>query len=303
SADELVDRDDVAWARRLGDERHEGREIDVLLLIEVPGVTGLERGEVAFALLLGQPGARLVIRGEDRAGRTKLRDHVRDRPALGVAERRDPWAGELEDRAAAAAHPSAAQQLEDHVLRLDPRALQLVLEEDADDLGARQLERVARHADGDVEPTRADRDHRAGAGLGRVAVSADERLARGGEALAVDVVADPVARPRKPEAVTPGHPLQEPVVVRIFEVDLKDVVVDVHNRGVDLDAVDLEELELHAGHRSGRVLREGLVDAERDLLAGDEVAALEVLFEDRAREGGHRFKTIQTGPANAAGLK
>ena len=77
------------------------------------------------------------------------------------------------------------------------------------------------------------------------------------------------------------------MVVRIFEVDLKDVVVDVDDRGVDLDAVDLEELELHAGHRSGRVLREGLVDTKRDLLPRNQFAALEMLFEDRAREGGH----------------
>src|SRR5438874_13491967 len=51
-ADELFDRDDVAGARRLRDEGHQGREVDVLLFVEVSGVTGLERGEVAFALLL-----------------------------------------------------------------------------------------------------------------------------------------------------------------------------------------------------------------------------------------------------------
>src|SRR5207253_1553997 len=169
--------------------------------VEVAVVTGLERGEVALALLLGEPGARLVVRGEHRAGRAELRDHVRDRPALGVAKRRHPGTRELEDRAAAAANAATTQELEDHVLGLDPRALQLVLEEDADDLRARQLERVAGHADGDIESARADRDHPAGARLGRVAVGADERLPRSGEALAMDVVADPVAGPREPEAV------------------------------------------------------------------------------------------------------
>src|SRR4029077_5278400 len=58
-------------------------------------------------------------------------------------------------------------------------------------------------------------------------------------------------------------------------------------RGLDLDAVDAEQLELHAGHRPGRVLRKRLVDPKRDLLAGNELAALEVVFEDRAREGSH----------------
>src|SRR5207237_5414284 len=112
-------RDDVAGARRLGDEGHEGREVDVLLLVEVAVVTGLERGEVALALLLGEPGARLVVRGEHRAGRAELRDHVRDRPALGVAKRRHPGTRELEDRAAAAANAATTQELEDHVLGLD----------------------------------------------------------------------------------------------------------------------------------------------------------------------------------------
>ena len=107
------------------------------------------------------------------------------------------------------------------------------------------------------------------------------------EPLAVDVVADSVARPREPEPVARGHRLQEPVVVRVLEVDLEDVVVDVDDGRLDLDAVDLEQLELHAGHRPGGVLRERLVDAQRDLLSGHEVAALEVVFEDRARERGH----------------
>jgi hypothetical protein len=94
--------------------------------------------------------------------------------------------------------PSAAdallpQQLEDDVLGLNPRSLQLALEEDADELRARQLERVASHADGDVEAAGAHRDHRARARLGRVAVGSDEGLTRLREPLAMDVVADPVS--------------------------------------------------------------------------------------------------------------
>src|SRR5205085_6056790 len=144
-----------------------------------------------------------------------------------------PRAGELEDTAAPAAYPASAQQLEDHVLRLDPRARELVLEEDADDLRAGELERMAGHADGHVKAPRTDRDHRARARLGRVRVRADERLPRLREPLAVHVVADPVPRPREPGAVLGGHRLQEAVVVRILEVDLEDVVVDVDHRRLD----------------------------------------------------------------------
>jgi len=74
------------------------------------------------------------------------------------------------------------------------------------------------------------------------------------------------------------------VVVRILEVDLEDVVVDVDHRGVDPHALLTEELELHHRHRPGRVLRERLVDPERDLLAGNELPTLEVLFEDGTSE-------------------
>ena len=78
---------------------HELREVDVLLLVEVPGVAGLELGEVVGTLLLLQPLLRLGIGREDRPGRAELGDHVRDRATLGVGERRRSWAGELEDAA------------------------------------------------------------------------------------------------------------------------------------------------------------------------------------------------------------
>ena len=64
-------------------------------------------------------------------------------------------------------------------------------------------------------------------------------------------------------------------------------MIDVHHRGVDPDTLFAEELELHHRHRPGGVLRERLVDAERDLLTGNELPPIEVLFEDRARERGH----------------
>ena len=194
-ADELVDRDDVARAGRLRQQRNELGKVDVLLFVEVPGVPGWQLDEVFEALLLLQPAARLAVCGEDRTGRAELGDHVRDRPSLGVAERVHAGTGELEDAAAATPHPATAEQLQDHVLRLDPRTRELVLEEDADDLRAGQLEWMARHADRDVEPARADRDHRARARLGRVGVGADQRLPRLREPLAVEVVADAVAGP------------------------------------------------------------------------------------------------------------
>ena len=74
------------------------------------------------------------------------------------------------------------------------------------------------------------------------------------------------------------------MVVRILEVDLEDVVVDIDHGRVDAHALLTEELELHHRHRPGRVLRKRLVDTKRNLVAGYELSALEVFFEDRAGE-------------------
>src|SRR2546423_600942 len=100
----------------------------------------------------------------------------------------------------------------------------------------------------------------------------------------MNVVADPVPRTREPRAVLGGHRLQEAMVVRILEIDLENVVVDVDDGRLDAYALLAEELELHHRHRPRRVLRERLVDAEPDLLAGNELSALEVVFEDRASD-------------------
>ena len=279
---QLLHRDDVARARRFRDERDERRQVDLLLLVEVAGRAGGQFGEVVPAALFLEPRPRLLVGRKDGAGRAELGDHVRDRPALGERERLYPGTVELEDASPAPANAPAPQQLEDDVLRLDPRPRELVLEVDADDLRTRELERVPGHADGHVQPAGPDRDHGARARLRRVAVRADQGLPGHREALAVDVMADAVPGAREPGAVLRRHRLQEPMVVGILEVDLEDVVVDVDDRCLHLDALDLEELELHHRHRPGGVLGECLVDAEPDLGARDELAPDEVLLQDAA---------------------
>src|SRR5439155_8359322 len=138
---------------RLGNERNERSKIDLLLVVEIPCDAGGQLQVLIHAALFLEPGPRLLVGGEDRARRTELGDHVRDRPALGVAERCHPGADELEHAAATSAHAAAAQGLQNDVLRLDPRALKLVLQVDADDLGTRKLERKSGRADSDVEAT------------------------------------------------------------------------------------------------------------------------------------------------------
>src|SRR6476660_10449609 len=62
-----------------------------------------------------------------------------------------------------------------------------------------------------------------------------------------------------------------------------------------------EELELHHCHRPGGVLRQCLIDRDRDLGARNELPADEVLFEDRACERGHRPQYLKSAPTPSAG--
>ena len=174
----------------------------------------------------------------------------------------------------------AAQQLEDHVLGLDPGAGERAVEVHLDDLGAGDLVRVARHRDRHVEAAGADRDHAERAARGGVGVGADQDAAGPGVALDVHVVADAVARARVVDAVAAAERLEHAVVVGVLEVELDDVVVDVLDRPLDLDPRHLELLELHAapscrwrpGAASGR--------PQRDRLARVELAVDEVLPQD-----------------------
>ena len=82
-ARDLLDRDDVAGRVRLGDERAELAQVDLLAVVVLGVVVGAHLLEVVLALLALQPLARLVVGREDGRGGAQLGDHVRDRPALG----------------------------------------------------------------------------------------------------------------------------------------------------------------------------------------------------------------------------
>ena len=169
------DGDDVAGARRLRDQRDERGEVDLLRPRRSRPPSPSRRGEILHASLLVERDARLLVRGEDGpwSPSSAIMFAI---AALGVAQRLNAGAPELEDRPAASANAAPAQQLEDDVLCLNPRPPQRVLELDPHDLRARELKRVPGHADGHVEAAGADGDHRAGARLSRVAVGADQRL-------------------------------------------------------------------------------------------------------------------------------
>jgi hypothetical protein len=184
---------------------------------------------------------------------------------------RSPRSGEtkpttFEPLTEAAPHASPPQELEDHVLRCHP-VRELSRELDADDFGSGSLERLSGHHEGHIKPAGPDGYGPEGAGGGRVGVRPDERRARPGEALDVQGVADAVPRSGEVDAVLGGEGLQEAVVVRVLEVQLDDVMVDVLDGEIHLCAVKAHPLELQAGHRTRSVLEERLIYPQPHFLA------------------------------------
>ncbi len=167
SAGDIGDRDDVAGRLRHGDQRLQRGEVDLFALVVAGAVLGAQLGPLVSALLRGQPLAHPLVAWEDRPGRARLDDHVADRGAFGDRQRGHAVAGELEDRARAAAHTVSAQQFQDDVLGLHPVG-QSSRQRDLDDARRAELVAVAGHRDGDVEATGAGREHPNGTGHRRV---------------------------------------------------------------------------------------------------------------------------------------
>jgi hypothetical protein len=236
------------------------------------------------AILALEPLLSALVGSEHAGGTAEVGDHVRDRGALRDAQVLRSRARELEHLVLAAAGGQAAQQLEDDVLGLDPGPVEPAAQVDFDHLGAGDLVRVPAEHDRDVESAGAVRDHAHAARLRRVRIGAEHRLPRLAEALHVDVVTDPVPGPREVQAVLARQRLQHAVIVGVLVVELDDVVIDVLDRTVDLDARLAQLLELHQGHGSRGVLKQRLVHAERDRTAWFELAVGQVRSEDLVGE-------------------
>ena len=281
-AGDLLHRHDVVGVVGLGDQRPQLGQIDLHPLVVGGPVVGRQVLPVALALLDAQPLARVLVGREHGRCGSQLGDHVGDRPALGDRQVGGAGAGELEHLVLAPRNAEAAQQLEDDVLGLHPRPSQRVLQVHLDHSRAGDLEGVAGHRHRHVQAAGADRDHPQRARRGRVRVGPHHDLTWLGEALQRHVVRDPVARARVVDPVLARDRLQHAVVVGVLEVQLDHVVVDVLHRPVHPNPRDAELLELHAGHRAGGVLEQGLVDAQGDRLARRQLALHQVLGQDLA---------------------
>ena len=68
------------------------------------------------------------------------------------------------------------------------------------------------------------------------------------------------------------------MVVGVFKTGLERVVVDVGDRALGAHALHAHRLEFQVGHRAGRILRQGLVDAQTDLMPRLHLSGEEGLF-------------------------
>ncbi len=118
-----------------------------------------------------------------------------------------------------------------------------------------------------------------------MAVGTEEGLSGNAEALAVNMVRHAVSRRREDDAVAGGRGEEEAVVVRILEIGLDEVVVDVAHGELRLHPVDPEGLELEVSHGSRGVLGESLVYAQADLPSGARFSLHKVIPDYPSRDG------------------
>jgi len=119
-------------------------------------------------------------------------DHIANRCPAGRRDVGHAITEELEDGAATAAYAVAAQQLQHDILRLNGFG-QPSGQLDSDYPRTRELEPIAGHRDGDVQPARPDGEHAERTGRRRMRVGTNEQLAGPAEAFQVDVVRYAVA--------------------------------------------------------------------------------------------------------------
>ena len=148
---DLAHRHDVAGARRLGDQRLERGEVDLLVQVVARARVGKDLGPVVLAAFVAQEAARRLVGGEDRGRRAELRAHVGDDVAVHGGEARETGAVVLDDAAEAALDAVPAEHLEDHVLGADPVG-QAAAEAHAPDLRHADVQRLAGHRERHLEP-------------------------------------------------------------------------------------------------------------------------------------------------------
>ena len=305
----MGERDAVLRAPRAGDARLDRREVEVdhlrvdgMVVGVVPEqvllAVGLDQREPAL-VAAGHPqvAQRLVVHGEEAAGRAVLRRHVPDRGPVGQRELRDAVAEVLHELPD---HTGLAKDLghREHEIGRRRALGQPAREPEADHLRDEHRERLAEHRRLRLDPADAPAEHSEPVHHRRVRVGADEgvgecppvaRLDDAGEVLEVDLVDDARVGRDDLEVVEGGlAPAKECVALAVALELALGVVREGEPRGECVDLHGVVDHELRREQRVDqrriaaevlhRVAHRGEVDDRRD--------AGEVLVEDaRGREG------------------
>ncbi len=130
----------------------------------------------------------------------------------------------------------------------ETQGLNFPLEFHANHLGHGERERTAGKRQCDVKPPCADGQHAERSGCRGVAVGAQKRFARYAETLQMDLMAYPIADPRKTNAVFGRDILQIPMVIGILKPDRERLVVCITDGQLRLYARDVHRFELKINH-------------------------------------------------------
>jgi hypothetical protein len=112
-----------------------------------------------------------------------------------------------------------------------------------------------------------------------MAVCAQQGFAGYTKALHMDLVRYAVACPAKMDAVSCRGRPEKPVIVGILEIRVQDIVVHVLDRQFYFNGGKPQCFEFEHGEGTGRVLKQGMVDCDADLLARHEFALDEMITE------------------------
>ena len=279
-----------------GNQGLEGGQVDVQNLIVFGIGVGSQRHKILLAALGLEECAGDLVGGEDGGGGAQLGAHIGDGGTLGHAQGADTLAAPLNDGAHTALDRQLAQNLQTHVLGGDKGA-QLTGQLHLVHLGHGDVVGTAAHSHRHVQTARTHGQHTDAATGGGVAVGADEGLAGFAEALQMHLMADAVAGAGEVDAVLFTHRLDIAVVVGVLKAGLQGVVVDIGHAALGAHAGDTHRLEFEIGHSTGGILRQRLIDLQRDLGAGNHLAADQMVTDNLLCNGKthrkHPFFTLK----------
>ncbi len=262
---DLPDRRDVVRGMGPGDHRNDRTEVEIdRPVVRGVGVGGQGR-PIPLPLLRTEKQARRPVARKYRSRHAEFSAHIRDGGTFGNAQGGDPRPRVFQSDADVAFRGEDTEQFQYDVLGRTPFA-EPANEVHAEDLRIDEMVRAPRHRGRDVHPPHAHGDHAHGAAGRGMAVGTDQAKAGAAEALQMHLMADAVPRLGELDAVLVGDRLQIAVIIRVLETVLKGVVVDIGNR-IGFRQRDSHRFELEIRHGSQRVLRQGLVYADADLIA------------------------------------